>query len=44
VAFMRAVHPEIHSFAKKVVETQQREVDELTAIRAELRGTGTPAA
>lgn len=43
VAFVRAVHPEIHSFAKTVVETQQREVDELTAIRAELLGIGTPA-
>ena len=43
VAFVRAVHPEIHRFAKEVVETQQREVDELTAIRAELSATGTPA-
>ena len=44
VAFVRAVHPEIHTLSKQMVETQQREVDELTAIRAELRGTGTPAA
>ena len=44
VAFVRAVHPEIHTLSKLMVETQQREVDELTAIRAELRGTGTPAA
>jgi uncharacterized protein (DUF305 family) len=42
VAFMRAVHPEIHTLAKQMVEAQQREIDELAAIRAELLGTGTP--
>ena len=38
----KAVHPEIAEFAQKVIDAQQQEIDELTAIRAELTGEGTP--
>jgi uncharacterized protein (DUF305 family) len=39
----KAVHPEIAEFAQKVIDAQQQEIDELTAIRAELKGESTPA-
>jgi uncharacterized protein (DUF305 family) len=38
-----AVHPEMRDFAQKVIDAQQQEIDELTAIRAELTGAATPA-
>lgn len=38
-----AVHQEIASFAQRVIDAQQAEVDQLTAIREELYGTATPA-
>jgi uncharacterized protein (DUF305 family) len=41
-ALERATHDELKAFAQKVIEDQQREIDELMAIRAELTGTGTP--
>jgi uncharacterized protein (DUF305 family) len=37
-----ATHPELREFARRVVDAQQREVDELTAIRQELAGGATP--
>jgi len=43
-ALTRAVHPEIRDFALRVIDTQQAEIDALTAIRAELAGTATPRA
>ncbi len=39
----QATHPEIQDFAQKVIDAQQREIDELTAIRGELTGAATPA-
>ena len=39
-----ATHPEIVAFARRVIVDQQREIDELTAIRAELSGAATPDA
>lgn len=42
-ALTEAVHPEIVAFAQRVIEDQQREIDELTAIRVELTGEATPA-
>jgi uncharacterized protein (DUF305 family) len=42
-ALEQATHPEIASFAQRVIEDQQAEVDELTAIRADLHhGSATP--
>lgn len=41
-ALTQAVHPEIAAFALRVIDAQQAEIDELTAIRSELTG-GTPA-
>jgi uncharacterized protein (DUF305 family) len=35
-ALERAVHDEIKTFAQRVIDDQQAEIDELTAIRAEL--------
>jgi uncharacterized protein (DUF305 family) len=43
VAYLQAVHPEIKAIAKGVIEAQEREIEELTAIRAELTGESTPA-
>jgi len=37
-------HPEIRDFARRVIDAQRREIDELTAIRQELAGEATPAA
>lgn len=42
-AVEQAVHPEIQAFAERVIADQQREIDELEAIRAELTGEATPA-
>lgn len=38
-----AVHPEIRDVAQRVIAAQQREIDELTAIRQELSAEATPA-
>jgi uncharacterized protein (DUF305 family) len=38
-----AVHPEIRDVAQRVIDAQQREIDELTAIRQELFAEATPA-
>ena len=43
VAYVRAVHPEIKDIAKRVIDAQQQEIDELELIRAELSGEATPA-
>ncbi|CAA9576475.1 MAG: hypothetical protein AVDCRST_MAG59-4114 [uncultured Thermomicrobiales bacterium] len=43
-ALDRATHPEIRGFAQRVIDAQQREIDELGAIRRELYGSATPAA
>ena len=43
-ALEKAMHPEITEIAQGVIDAQQREVDELMAIRAELAGAATPAA
>lgn len=37
-----SVRPEIAAFAKRVIEDQQREIDELTVIRADLPEDATP--
>ena len=42
VAYMQAAHPEIKAIAKEVIAAQEREIEELTAIRAELFGSATP--
>jgi uncharacterized protein (DUF305 family) len=42
-ALKRATHEEIRTIAERVIADQQREIDELEAIRAELTGQGTPA-
>jgi uncharacterized protein (DUF305 family) len=39
----KAVHPEIRDVAQRVIDAQQREIDELTAIRQELSDAATPA-
>jgi uncharacterized protein (DUF305 family) len=39
-----AVHEEIGEFAQRVIEDQQREIEQLEAIRADLAGNGTPSA
>ncbi|MGC4191449.1 MAG: DUF305 domain-containing protein [Thermomicrobiales bacterium] len=41
IALEKAEHPEIKTTAKNVIAAQQAEIDELTAIRAELTGNGT---
>lgn len=43
-ALTQAVHPEIKDFAQKVIDAQQAEIDQLTAIRQDLTGGATPAA
>jgi uncharacterized protein (DUF305 family) len=43
IAVEQAVHPEIQAFAERVIADQQREIDELEEIRAELIGEATPA-
>ena len=43
VAYLQAVHPEIKEIARGVIEAQEREIEELTAIRTELTGESTPA-
>ncbi len=42
-ALKRAVHPETKTFAEKVIEDQQAEIDQLVQIRSELTGKATPA-
>jgi uncharacterized protein (DUF305 family) len=37
----QAVHPEMRDFAQRVIDAQQREIDELEAIRDELYGPAT---
>jgi hypothetical protein len=39
----QATHEEIRAFAERVIRDQQAEIGELTAIREELAGSGTPA-
>lgn len=41
-ALEQATHDEIRAIAERVIQDQQREIDELNAIRAELAGEGTP--
>jgi uncharacterized protein (DUF305 family) len=41
-ALEQATHEEIREIAERVIQDQQREIDELTAIRQELSGEGTP--
>lgn len=41
-ALEQATHDELKTFAEKVIEDQQREIDELTTIRLELAGDATP--
>jgi uncharacterized protein (DUF305 family) len=43
-ALEQATHDEIRAIAERVVADQQREIDELGAIRQELTGEATPAA
>jgi len=43
-ALAQATREEVRTFAERVIEAQQREIDELLAIRAELVGQGTPTA
>lgn len=43
-ALEQATHDEIKAFAQRVIDHQQREIDELTTIRAELSGAATPTA
>jgi len=38
-----ATHDEIRTIAERVIQDQQREIDELSAIRQELTGEATPA-
>lgn len=42
-AVTRAKHPEIQALAQRVIDDQQREIEELNSIRAELTGQATPA-
>lgn len=39
----QAVHPEIRDVAQRVIDAQQREIEELEQIRQELTGAATPA-
>jgi uncharacterized protein (DUF305 family) len=43
-ALEQATHDEIRSIAERVIQDQQLEIDELSAIRQELTGEATPAA
>ncbi|MBA2595346.1 MAG: DUF305 domain-containing protein [Chloroflexota bacterium] len=43
-ALEQATHDEIRTIAERVIQDQQREIDELEVIRAELSGDGTPTA
>ena len=43
-ALEQATHDEIRTIAERVIQDQQREIDELHAIRQELTGEATPAA
>jgi uncharacterized protein (DUF305 family) len=43
-ALEQATHDEIRAIAEHVIQDQQREIDELRAIRQELTGEATPAA
>lgn len=43
-ALEQATHPEIQEVAQQVIDAQQREIDELTAIRQELTSEATPSA
>jgi uncharacterized protein (DUF305 family)/Spy/CpxP family protein refolding chaperone len=43
-ALDQATHDEIRVFAERVIADQRREIDELTAIRAELSGPASPVA
>jgi len=43
-ALTQATREEVRIFAERVIEAQQREIQALTAIRAELVGAGTPVA
>ena len=43
LALELAVHPELKEIAEDVIEAQQREIDLLEVIRAELTGEATPA-
>jgi uncharacterized protein (DUF305 family) len=43
-ALEQAMHDEIRMIAERVIQDQQREIDELSAIRQELSGEATPAA
>ncbi|MEA2524170.1 MAG: hypothetical protein QOF73_1397 [Thermomicrobiales bacterium] len=43
-ALTHAIHQEIKEFAQKVIDAQQKEIDELTKIRQELAGAATPTA
>lgn len=43
VALEQAVHPELKEIAQDVIDAQQREIDTLEDIRAELTGDATPA-
>ena len=42
MVLQQATHAELRDFAQRVIAAQQREIDELTAIRAELVGSATP--
>jgi uncharacterized protein (DUF305 family) len=42
-ALEQATHDEIRAIAERVIQDQQREIDELSAIRQELAGEATPA-
>jgi uncharacterized protein (DUF305 family) len=42
-ALDQATHDEIREVAQRVIQDQQREIDELEMIRSELTGGGTPA-
>ena len=42
-AVEQATHPEIKEVAQQVIDAQEREIDELTAIHQELTGEATPA-
>lgn len=41
-ALEQAIHPEIVEFARRVIDAQLREIEELSAIRLELYGSATP--
>jgi uncharacterized protein (DUF305 family) len=42
IAASDAAHPELRDFARRVIDVQQREIETLQEIRAELAGEGTP--